>query len=141
MGRPSLPNAVYSWDGLLNGQTTLNGGGRRPALDWKHGEAIDKTRLCLPVETIRAASLPSDYSDFAAAFAEGGSTDVFLRLCVNNGVPVRTGVAIDSAIKAVLMRALNQLKTPTKRWASLAHTLRQIRSTLFDTGANGFLNH
>ena len=141
MGRSSLPNAVYSWDGLLNSQTTLNGGGRRPALDWKHGEAIDKTRLCLPVETIRAASLPSDYSDFAAAFAEGGSTDVFLRLCVNNGVPVRTGVAIDSAIKAVLMRALNQLKMPTKKWASLAHNSEQIRSILFDTGANGSLSH
>ena len=141
MGRSSLPNAVYSWDGLLNSQTTLNGGGRRPALDWKHGEAIDKTRLCLPVETIRAASLPSDYSDFAAAFAEGGSTDVFLRLCVNNGVPVRTGVAIDTAIKAVLMRALNQLKKPTQKWASLALTSEQIRSILFDTGANGSLSH
>ena len=33
MGRSSLHNAVYSWDGLLNGQTTLNGGGRRPTLD------------------------------------------------------------------------------------------------------------
>ena len=78
IGRSSLPNAVYSWDGLLKGQTTSNGGGsRRPALEWKHGEAIDKTRRCVPVETIRAASLPSDYSEFAAAFAEGGSTDGF----------------------------------------------------------------
>ena len=78
--------------------------------------------------------MPSDYSEFAAAFAEGGSTDDFLRLCVNNGVPVRTGVAIDSVIKAVPMRALNQLKTPTKKWDSLAHTPEHIQSILFDTG-------
>ena len=32
MGPASAPNAIYSWDGPFNTQTTLNGGGRRPAL-------------------------------------------------------------------------------------------------------------
>ena len=141
MGPAKLPNAVYSWDGLLNGQTTLNGGGRRPTLDWKLGDDINLTRLCVPIETVRAASLPSDYAEFTAAFSDGKPKDEFLRLCVNNGVPVRTGVAIDGAIKSVMMKALRRIDKPTKRWASLAHTYECIRSTLFDTGANGSLNH
>ena len=75
MGSAKLPNAVYSWDGLLNGQTTLNGGGRRPTLDWKLGESINKTRMVVPTETVRAASLPHDYENFAKAFAEGDEDD------------------------------------------------------------------
>ena len=140
MGLPYLPNAVYSWDGLLNGQTTLNGGGRRPTLDWKHGEAIGSTRLCVPIETVRAASLPFDYEMFATSFADGDPDD-YLRLCVNNGVPIRTGVAIDSVILKVLQIGLHRLENPGEKWASIASFRECIRSMLFDTGANGSLNH
>ena len=83
MGPVRSPNAVYSWDGLLNGQTTLNGGGRRPTLDWKLGDGINITRLCVPTEPVRAASLPSDYAEFTGTFSDGKPKDDFLRLCVN----------------------------------------------------------
>ena len=140
MGSAKLPNAVYSWDGLLNGQTTLNGGGRRPTLDWKLGESINKTRMVVPTETVRAASLPHDYENFVKAFAEGDEDD-FLRLCVNNGVPIRSGVSIDSVIKKVLMRGIQRLDEPKERYCSLISLEDSIRSMLFDTGANGSLNH
>jgi hypothetical protein len=140
MGSPSLPNAVYSWDGLLNGQTTLNGGGRRPTLDWQEGEDIKYTRLVVPKETVSAASLPEDYIEFAKAFS-GGDEDDFLRLCVNNGVPIRTGVALDTAIKKVLTRGVRRLDKPTQRYASFSSSQDIIRSMLFDSGANGSLSH
>jgi site-specific DNA-cytosine methylase len=140
MGPASLPNAVYSWDGLLNGQTTLNGGGRRPTLDWKLGESIEKTRLVVPKETVAAASLPHDYLEFSKAFAEGDEDD-YLRLCVNNGVPIRIGVALDSEIKKVLTRGIRRLDKPNERYASLLCIQDIIRSMLFDSGANGSLNH
>ena len=62
---------------------------------------------------------------------------------VNNGVPVRAGVAIDGAVRSTMMKALRRIDKPTKRWASLAQTYECIRSALqlFDTGANGSLNH
>ena len=140
MGSANLPNAVYSWDGLLNGQTTLNGGGRRPTLDWKLGESITKTRMVVPTETVRAASLPHDYENFVKAFAEGDEDD-FLRRCVNNGVPIRSGVSIDSAIKKVLMRGIQRLDEPREVYCSLIALEEAIRSMCFDTGANGSLNH
>ena len=140
MGTAKLPNAVYLWDGLLNGQTTLNGGGRRSKLDWKLGESINKTRMVVPTETVRAASLPHDYENFVKAFAEGDEDD-FLRLCVNNGVPIRSDVSIDSAIKKVLMHGIQRLDELKERYCCLIYLEDAIRSMLFDTGANGSLNH
>ena len=61
MGSAKLPNALYSWVGLSNGQPTLDGGGERPTLDCELGESINKTRVVVPTETVRAASLPHDY--------------------------------------------------------------------------------
>ena len=71
---------MYSWDGLLNGQTTLNGarGGRRPTLEWKLGDPIGETRLVVPVATARAASLPRHFLEVTAmTFLEFVSTTEF----------------------------------------------------------------
>ena len=139
MGPSRLPHAIYAWDGLLNGQTTLNGGGRRPELGWQSGQPISRTRLTVPVETLRAASLPSDYQEWSCGYADGEHNSTFLRRCVNNGVPLRTGTAIDAAVLQVLQRAKHRAEHPVSKWASLAHVTKPMRSILFDTGANGSL--
>ena len=36
---------------------------------------INKTRMVVPTETVRAASLPYDYENFVKAFAEGDEDD------------------------------------------------------------------
>ena len=89
MGSAKVPNAAHSWDGLLNGQPTLNGGGKRPTFDWKLGEAINKARMVVPTETVRAGSLSHDYENCVNAFAEGDKNDL-LRLCVNSRVPIHS---------------------------------------------------
>ena len=60
---------------------------------------------------------------------------------MNNGVPIRSGVSIDSIIKKVLMRGIQRLDEPKERYCSLISLEDAIRSMLFDTGANGSLNH
>ena len=71
MGPSWLPHAVLSWSGLLNGQTELNGGGGRPALYWQPDQVLDRTRLLVPIETGRAASVSSDYIEFASKHSTG----------------------------------------------------------------------
>ena len=72
MGHSSNPHTIMTWDGLLNTQTRYNGGGQRPKMDWQAGEAISGTRLTVPIETVRAASLDDSvtggYADWAGAF-------------------------------------------------------------------------
>jgi site-specific DNA-cytosine methylase len=102
MGHSSKPNAVQTFYGLFPTQTTHNGGGRRVSKGWKPGDPIGSTRLTVPVETCRIASLPHDYQDFVA---QHDNTDTFLRTCVNMGVPLRTSTAIDEAVHSMLQRA------------------------------------
>ena len=66
MGHSSKPNVVQSWEGLGNSQTTYNGGGRRPRLDWimNPDKPVGKTRMATPVEAIRMASLSDTYLDW-----------------------------------------------------------------------------
>ena len=107
MGHSELCNLIQSWEGLLNTQTTHNGGGRRPSTLWKRGMPLGRTRLTVPVETVRAASLPADYLKWCQSFNGGNeiTDDRHLRECVNMGVPLRTACAINEAIRAVLVRA------------------------------------
>lgn len=143
IGPAENPNAILSWEGQLNGQTTLNGGGQRPSLEWKRGETIVGTRLCTPVETVRAASLSDHntegYQQWAVQFTNGDQHN-FLRKCVNNGVPQRTSVAIDTQVLRVLKVARARHDTPTAKWVSLCWEHKAMRSMLFDTGANGSIN-
>ena len=98
-------------------------------------------RSTTPNEAIRAASLPDEYRTMCDKFA--GDTDLsqFARWCANDGTPVRTGVAIDQAIIRCLRKAHEYEASTTKKWAFLVHKFDAIRSTLFDSGANGSLNH
>lgn len=107
MGFSERPHAVQSWLGLVNTQTTHNGGGRRPPLQWRYGEPLVDTRLMVPVETCRAASLPCDYQAWCNSFNSGNEKhdDRHLRECVNMGVPVRTACAVNAVIHSVLVAA------------------------------------
>ena len=142
MGHSDNPYAVLSWDVLLNGQTTHNGGAQRPSVHWKEGGPISGTRLATPTETVRAASLDdTSYQQWTESFAVFGSdTDVFLRLCVNNGVPLRVSVAIDSVVANLLERSIGQRLSATQNWASLCWTFQVLHKMLFGTGCNGHLN-
>ena len=103
MGWSGWPYAIYSWLGLLNTQVTTNGGGRRPLLQWWFDVPLMWTRMTVPIETMHAASLHESYdTDFVKRHCDD---DSFLRKCVNNGIPIRTAVAIDSAVYAVLNTA------------------------------------
>mgnify|MGYP002629519686 FL=1 len=102
MGYSDFPNAVYSWQSLYNCQTSHNGGGRRPELNWKSGEPFKRTRLTTIPETIKIASLPSDYEAFARGVKDD---DKFIRELVNLGWPLRFANAMDSSIMAFLERA------------------------------------
>jgi site-specific DNA-cytosine methylase len=132
------PKRVYSWDGLANTQTTFNGGGRRPKLDHKEGEPILLTRMTTPLETVRMASLPDDYLDFCYTYAVEDS-DTFLRKCVNNGVPIKTSMAIDRCV----MDLLNTYYIKSNHKLATAFSIDAqtgcMRSALFDTGANSTL--
>ena len=144
MGYSENPHAVISWDGLLNGQTTYNGGAQRPSVNWKGGQEIHHTRLTVPIETVRAASLDDSengYQLWTKGFVPPGvDPDVFLRLCVNNGVAQRTSFKIDECVMGILEEARTRLIAPPMKWASLAWNFQTMRKMLFDTGANGHLN-
>ena len=101
MGPPGAPHVIAGWDALLNGPTALGGGARGPELDWKSGEPIKRTRLRVPTEYCRAASLSDEYLQWAAAYAPGNVIDFQVR-CINNGVPLRSSVAIDTAVMNTL---------------------------------------
>ena len=132
---------VYSWEGLLNNQTGCFGRGLRPPLEWELGNPLTKVRSTTPSEAIRAASLPDDYRTMCDDFAGNTDKSQFARWCANDGTPVRTGVALDQAIMRCLRKAHEIEASPADKWASLAHKFEVSRSTLFDTGANGSLNH
>jgi hypothetical protein len=94
-GDSSLPHPLQSWYGLCNTQLTTNGGARRVMMDWNKGDEVEYTRLTVPIETIRIASLSDTYLTWIKKFS---TSDEFMRKCVNNGVPLRTSSAIDECV-------------------------------------------
>ena len=102
MGHSPNPNSIYSLEGIWNTQTTHNGGGQHPPCDWVPGEPLLKTRLTVPVETVRVGSLPKSYLNLVESF---DSSDHFLHECVNMGVPLRTANSIYRNIQECLKRA------------------------------------
>ena len=76
-------------------------------LSWQVGQPVTRTRLTVPVETVRAASLPQDYRAWCDRFNSGEKidNDRQLRECVNMGVPVRSACCINDAVHNVLVRA------------------------------------
>jgi len=134
-----VANVIRSWDGLLNGPTTLGGGGRGPELSWKAGQKIKRTRLTVPVEFQRAASLPSDYIEWCRSHAAGNENEFIMR-CINNGVPLRTSTAIDDAVLRILKVAKLRGENPVKMMANATWKWKAVRQMLFDTGANGSIS-
>lgn len=158
MGPSWRPNAVQTHDGVYPTQTTHNGGGTRVPMTWEMGDPIKGTRLTTPVETMRIASLPADYGEFVAEYDE---SDEFIFKCVNMGVPLRTGCAVDDAVHGLLVSAgvakdIDEYNVPAKHmeydnayrasvdnhkapWIGLSRSFmcKSIRSIQFDTGANG----
>ena len=106
---PKSPYPIHGWDGGLATQMSTNGCSRRTVLDWKPGEPILKTRMTVPLETMRAASLHEEsYQRMATKHYHHGlgiSADMWLRELVNSGVPVSTSRAIDKMVVAALKRA------------------------------------
>ena len=80
-GHCDAPHPLQSWYGLPNTQLTSNGGARRVMLDWRPGQQISQTRLTVPIETVRMASLSSTYLDWIRNYTNSDDT---LRLLVNN---------------------------------------------------------
>ena len=143
-GNSEWPHPLHGWGGLMSTQLTSNGGSRRVMLDWERGQPIHRTRLTTPIETLRAASLDETYGEWIKQF---DSSHTFLRLCVNQGVPLRTGMAIDHAVIKKLKQAgikpdvigYSQDEVDDIRASRIDR--KEIRSMLLDTGANGSLNY
>ena len=111
------------WDGGLATQLSSNGGSQRPLLEWTQGDPITETRLTVPLETLRAASLSEEsYMKLAKKHfcrkTLGMSFDMWLRELVNLGVPVCTSSAIDRAVSDVLKQAR---VNPSDHCAELDH--------------------
>ena len=136
MGPARMPHSIQSWEGLLNGPTTLGGGGRHVELTWRTGEPITRTRLTTPGEYVKAASLCDEYLEWCKSFADG-DVDKFAMLCINNGVPQRTSNAIDSQVLKILQKAEMAVKLPQEIHISAMFTSQTVRQMLIDTGANG----
>ena len=110
MGTPKNPSSIQSWDAGLATQLSTNGGSRRPQLEWMPGNPITRTRLTVPLETLRAASLDEEsYLRLARVHHSqrscGMNFDSWVRELVNLGVPVSTSAAIDRQVQNVLKRA------------------------------------
>ena len=105
MGHSDKPNVVQSMDGLPNTQTTLNGGGTRPRLDWimQPCNSVGDTRKCVPIEAARISSTSDSYIEVAEQY-NSANDPKFIFKCVNNGIPQRTCSAVDSA-KGSLQKA------------------------------------
>ena len=99
MGHSDKPNAVQSMDGLPNTQTTLNGGGTRPRLDWEmhSSNSVGNTRKCVPIEAVRISSTSDSYLQVVEQY-NSAKDPKFVFKCVNNGIPQRTCSAVDSAV-------------------------------------------
>jgi hypothetical protein len=155
IGPSACPNARYSWDGPFNGQTAVNGGGQRPRLDWINtgDNDVGATRLTVPAEAVRVASLPHW---FQQTIEEVNSNSNFLFRSINNGIPARMSTAIDLAIMNVLRMAkakMQQCEISRQVYAGVARQFQQARvyatrvgvkrgrSTMVDTGANQSMFH
>jgi len=158
------PHPLQSWWGLASTQLTSNGGSRRVMLSWRPGQTINKTRLALPIETIRIASLSNTYLNWVRAHIRhhsGKTDDNTVRRLVNNGVPLRTSTSIDQSVIRLLRHAGIQPDVPANVEEATIHDsailteddmhtltalqsnmqIPNIRSMLMDTGATGSLNY
>ena len=160
------PHPLQSWWGVPSTQLTSNGGSRRVMMSWRPGQPINQTRLTVPIETIRMASLSQTYLAWVTKILQQtscGAIDSTIRRLVNGGVPLRTSTAIDQSVIQLLQQAGIQPDVPashqdeatalgmalvTETDTYPGHTAMKadmhipyIRSMLIDTGATGSLNY
>ena len=156
IGPAECPHKTHGWDGTHNTQTTLNGGARRPALNWTitTDGAIGMTRLTVPIEAVRIASVTHEYLEYIKQF---GGSDRFLFTSINNGIPMRTCTAIDTQLMRVAEMWFNKPKNAHLAWGlsqrltgeatefnrDIRHTRqaasatnKRKRSAAIDSGAN-----
>ena len=109
-GYSTMPNNIQGWDGLGATQLGTNGGSRRVRLTYKLGDPIGDTRMTVPLETCRYASVhEASYMALARRHHPGKQSginqDQWLRELVNLGIPLATGTAIDMAVVRALKSA------------------------------------
>ena len=109
-GFSSRPFNIQGWDGCWATQMATNGGSRRPSLHWSPGQPLTPTRMTVPVESCKVASLdPVSYIRLANKHYSkkqlSMTRDQWLRELVNLGVPLMTGIAIDKQVHEMLRRA------------------------------------
>ena len=133
MGPAHAPNGIYSWDGPFNTQTTLNGGGRRPSLKWKNeDDKIGATRMTLPIEAIRVASLPSWFMEVIRQHSDEDE-DVFK--CVNNGIPARLSTAIDQKVMSVIKALGDEVQKVYDKTQNMIMNDRQWQTNFYNNNA------
>ena len=130
MGPPERPYSIYSWLSLFNTQVTTNGGGRRPPLSCTYDPSIPitQTRMTCPLESVRVQGLPDDFMSWYYSLPikhRKDERDNNLRSGVNSGIPLRTSVAIDASVHAMLIRCgvpfdIGETSLPSQH-AHLAH--------------------
>ena len=115
MGLSLNPHLVLTFEGTYNTGTRLGGGGTYPPLDWKWGEPL-KWRRKPPVQDwYMAASASSTLMQFHQQYYKMQCEDLgalhspehehlYLLNCVNQGWPVRSAYAMDSAIASCLLK-------------------------------------
>ena len=150
MGPSRLPNAVQSWDDIGNSHTRFNGGGRRPKLNWQMGQSnpVGDTRLAVPIESSRMASLSDSYIEWCSPFFDSRDP-VNITTCINNGIPMRTCCAVDSAVHGFLSRISSRIseaevcrgsvpnQEPVSLHISAKVTLMQLRNNGCATSNGG----
>ena len=117
IGHSRRPNSLYSWDSTFNTQTTHNGGGVRPPLDWKRGDPITWVRKTTKNEARKIASLPESYIPWMSQF---DPSDSYMYECINMGVPIMTAEALNESVISVLKQA-NQPETTPKQYNEIVH--------------------
>ena len=109
-GYSTKPLNIQGWDGCWATQMATNGGSRRPLLSWSPDQPLTPTRMTVPVESCRNASLnEKSYLAFARKHYSrkrlGMTFDQWVRELVNLGVPLMTGIAIDRGVMSKLKQA------------------------------------
>ena len=87
----------------INIQTTLNGGGTRPRLDWEMLQSISigYTRKFVPIEAVRFISTSDSYLKVVQHYIRAQDSK-FLFLRANNDIPQKTCFAVDSEVMMYL---------------------------------------
>ena len=109
---------------------------------------VGDTQLAVPIESSRMASLSDSYIEWCSPFFDSRDP-VNITTCINNGIPMRTCCAVDSAIHDFLSRISSRNseaevcrgsvpnQEPVSSHISADATLMQLRNNGYTTGNGG----